>query len=71
MIIRDTIASSNLVSAGYDATSETLELEFQSGAVYQYYNVPPGVYEALRSAPSAGQFFAYQIKNQFPFSRTG
>ena len=36
---RDYVSSSNIVSVGYDPASETLEIEFQSGAVYQYYNV--------------------------------
>lgn len=68
---RDPVFSSNLISAGYDADSEILEIEFTSGSVYQYYNVPQSVYDALISAPSAGQFFAYQIRNAFPYSRVG
>lgn len=68
---REAISSSNLVSVGYDALSETLEIEFNSGSVYQYYNVSRSIYEALLAAPSAGRFFAYQIKNVFPYSRVG
>jgi len=41
---------------GYDSRSETLEVEFTNGAVYQYYNVPLTLYEAfmqrLRKASS-------------------
>lgn len=68
---RDPVSSSNIVSVGYDAPSETLEIEFMSGAVYQYYNVPQSIYDAFIAASSAGQFFAYQIKNAFPYSRVG
>ena len=68
---RDPVSSSNIVSVGYDAPSETLEVEFMSGSVYQYYNVPQSIYDAFIAAPSAGQFFAYQIKNAFPYSRVG
>ena len=68
---REPIASSNIVSVGYDPRSETLEVEFTSGSVYQYYNLPQSVYDAFLAAPSAGQFFAYQIKNAFPYSRVG
>jgi hypothetical protein len=68
---RDPVSSSNIVSVGYDAPSETLEIEFMSGSVYQYYNVPQSIYDAFIAAPSAGQFFAYQIKNAFPYSRVG
>lgn len=68
---RDQVSSSNIVSVGYDASSETLEIEFLGGSVYQYYNVPQSIFDAFKSAPSAGKFFAYQIKNAFPYSRVG
>jgi hypothetical protein len=68
---RDSVSSSSIVSIGYDAPSETLEIEFMNGSVYQYYNVPQSIYDALVAAPSAGQFVAYQIKNAFPYSRVG
>lgn len=68
---REPVPSSNILSVGYDMASETLEVEFVNGAVYQYYNVPQSIYDAFRAAPSAGQFLAYQIKNAFPYSRVG
>lgn len=68
---RDPVSSSNIASAGYDAASETLEVEFMNGSVYQYYNVSQAIYDAFVAAPSAGRFFAYQIKNAFPYSRVG
>ena len=42
---RQSVSSSNIVSVGYDPTSETLEVEFQSGGVYQYYNVGQSTYD--------------------------
>jgi hypothetical protein len=66
---RDPVASSNIISIGYDAESETLEVEFQNGVIYQYYNVPQSIYDAFIGAPSKGQFLAYQIRDRFPFSR--
>jgi hypothetical protein len=69
MPIQDGDSSSNIAAIGYDAASETLEVEFRSGGVYQYYNVPEPVYDAFRTASSAGQFLAYQIKDVFPYSR--
>ncbi len=68
---RHYVSSSNVSSIGYDAASQTLEVEFKDGSVYQYYNVPNGVYDAFMSAPSKGQFLAYQIKNVYPYSRVG
>ena len=68
---RDPVSSSNIAAIGYDAPSETLEVEFRNGSVYQYYNVPQSIYDAFTIASSAGQFLAYQIKNVFPYSRVG
>lgn len=66
---RAAVYSSNIVSAGYDSGSETLEIEFKDGAVYQYYNVNAHLYEQFQAAPSKGQFFNAYIKNAVPFSR--
>ena len=66
---RDPVVSSNIVSAGYEPSSETLEIEFASGGVYQYYNVPPSIYEAFLAAPSKGRFLVSQIKDRFPYAR--
>lgn len=66
---RDAVSSSNIMSAGYDSASETMEIEFKDGAVYQYYNVHEHLYEQFKSAPSKGQFFNVYIKNALPFSR--
>jgi hypothetical protein len=66
---RIVVSSSNIMSAGYDLGSETLEIEFQNGAVYQYYNVSSHLYEQFQAAPSKGQFFNAYIKNAVPFSR--
>lgn len=66
---RQSVSSTNVVSVGYDPESQTLEVEFYNGGVYQYYNIGQGVYDAFMSAPSKGQFLAYQIKNAYPYSR--
>jgi hypothetical protein len=68
---RESVASSNIASIGYDEPSQTLEVEFTNGAIYQYYNVTQIVFEQLIQAGSKGQFLAYQIKNAYPHSRVG
>ena len=68
---RAPVASTNIASVGYDEPSQTLEVEFTNGTVYQYYNVPQPVYEQLMQAASKGQYLAYQIKNAYPYSRVG
>lgn len=70
-MIRETVASSNIFSIGYDSMSETLEVEFTSGSVYQYYNINEAFFELLMQAPSKGQFLNTYIKNSYPYSRVG
>jgi hypothetical protein len=63
---REAVSSSNLASVGYDADTETLEVEFaKTGKVYQYYNVPLFMYERLMAAPSIGVFFNAEIRNVY------
>ena len=51
---RALVNSTTLRSAGYDAHSAVLELQFRHGAVYQYSLVPQRVYRDLLMAPSKG-----------------
>ena len=66
---REMVASSTILSAGYEAASETLEVEFKSGGTYQYYNVPESVYHDFMSSDSKGKFLHVYIKNSYPCSR--
>lgn len=63
------VTSSNLQSVGYDLDSETLEVEFHDGSVYQYSNVPQGEYDALMSADSKGTYFSANIRNRYPYTK--
>lgn len=64
------VNSSNLVAVGYDASSRTLRIQFNSG-LYDYYDVPESIYEGLMSAPSHGQYHARYIKNSFRYRKIG
>lgn len=61
--------SSSLVSAGYDAGTLVLELEFQNGHVYQYFDVPQTVYDEFMAAPSKGTFVNTVIKPSYRYAR--
>lgn len=63
------VDSSNISSIGYDEDSLTLEVEFHSGAVYQYFDVPLNVFEGLRDAGSKGQYFAQHIKGYYRYAK--
>lgn len=63
---RQPLESGAIASAGYDADTAVLELEFTSGEVYRYYAVPPSVHRALREADSAGRYFREHIREVYP-----
>lgn len=62
---RTPVESSNIKSVGYDQDTETLEIEFVSGAIYEYPGVPPSVHDGLMSAGSHGRYFASEIKDRY------
>ena len=66
---RQHVSSNNIRSIGYDLKSQTLEIEFHSGGIYQYFNVPKSTYDALMSASSHGSFFHRHIKDQFRWTK--
>ena len=52
-------------SIGYEAARGVLEIEFQSGAVYEYLDVPESVYSAFQQAESKGQYFNREIRDEY------
>ena len=66
---RQSVSSSNIRSIGYDSKSQTLEIEFHSGGIYQYLNVPESIYNALMSASSHGSYFHHYIKDQYRWTK--
>jgi hypothetical protein len=52
-------------SVGYDDTAKNLEIEFQTGLVYQYSGVPPKVYTDLMSSTEIGKYFTDKVRNRF------
>jgi len=64
---RTPVSSSNIRSIGYDSGSGTLEIEFNSGPVYQYFDVPESEYDGLMAASSHGTYFNASIKHAYQF----
>jgi hypothetical protein len=66
---RSPVSSSNIESVGYDEDSETLEVEFKNGTLYQYFDVPQGAFNGLVNAESVGGYLAENIKGVYRYSR--
>lgn len=63
------VSSTSVESVGYDEGSQTLEVEFKNGSVYQYFDVPEQTFEALRDSDSVGAYLASNIKGSYRYSR--
>lgn len=66
---RQYVNSSDIRSIGYDMLTTTLEIEFNSGGIYQYTGVSSTTYQLLMAASSHGKFFHANIKNKYPTTR--
>ena len=68
---RQGVNSSAIRSVGYDATHKMMEIEFISGVIYKYFDVPPAEYHALLKAESPGTIFNEQIKDAYRTTKIG
>ena len=64
-IKRKPVQSSVLAAVGYDAERRLLEIEFRSGAIYRYLEVPEEIHKRLLAAESKGHFFGAAIRDKF------
>lgn len=67
-MLREVVTSSSLRSIGYDRSTQTLEIEFESGSVYRYAGVPLELWLKLKRAPSKGKFFQAYVRDRFAAS---
>jgi len=61
---RAAVTSRSLRSLGYDPEQQVLEVQFSSGALYRYEEVPPDAVQALLEADSLGRHFNQVFKPQ-------
>lgn len=56
------VHSSQINAIGYAPATQAMRIEFKSGALYEYANVPQDVFDAFSAAPSIGSHFYKHIK---------
>jgi hypothetical protein len=61
--------STMAAQVGYDEDREILQIEFNSGAVYQYSEVEPELWEDLQTTDSIGSFYNQEIKGFYPSTK--
>ncbi len=62
---RQPVKSRILRSLGYNESTKILEIEFQTGLVYQYAGVPLKVYRELIRSEEIGKYFTDKVRNRF------
>lgn len=66
---RKRVNASKIRSVGYDPSSQTLEVEFSSGAILQYGRVSAELHRRFMASPSANSFFEDNIEESFTAKR--
>jgi hypothetical protein len=64
---RTPVTSTDIYAIGYDADTQTLEVEFNTGSVYAYSDVHQGEYDAFIDSGSKGKYFHANIKKRYSF----
>lgn len=63
------VQSSMANAMGYDQERQILQIEFASGAIYQYADVEPETWDSLQDSDSTGKFFNSHIKGYYESER--
>lgn len=66
---RDQVQSKAFFAQGYDPKTQTLEIQYHSGAVYQHKGVPETLYQCFLAAPSMGSYLNSGIKPAYDAER--
>jgi hypothetical protein len=61
---RHSVESTVIRAVGH---TRVLEIEFESGRVYQYYDVPEDIYEAILASDSKGRYFNTHVRGKYPY----
>lgn len=68
-VIEVIIESSNLKSASYNTESKDLIVTFNSGAIYEYNNVPWEMFTKFRMSKSQGKHFNENISRSYKYTK--
>lgn len=70
-LYRKVAGSDAVTHIGYDPVAGTLEVGFDHGGVYEYYDVPAMTAAGFEVAGSKGEYFNAVIKGAFKYARIG
>lgn len=61
--------SSMITSTAYQPHTETLELVFCNGGIYEYHQIEQEVYQQLMTSSSVGEYFNEYIRMRYPYTK--
>ena len=64
---RQAVDPASIRPMGYDPERDLLEIEFQSGEVYDYFDVPEETWVGLSEADSRGRYFLENIRDLYGY----
>jgi lysyl-tRNA synthetase class 2 len=70
-LYRKVSGSDAVVHIGYDPVAGTLEVGFDHGGTYEYYDVDIGTAAGFEVAGSKGEYFNQEIRGQYAYKRIG
>jgi len=63
------LTSRAIRTMAYDYKKRILQIQYQNGSVYNYFDVPELTWIALKNAPSKGRYVYYNIRTSFKYTR--
>lgn len=64
---RTQVESKVIATVGYDGSAATLEIEFHTGRIYQFMDVPASTASWFMQVPEKGSFFNRKIRDHYSF----
>jgi hypothetical protein len=59
--------STVISSMSYDVEAKLLTINFVTGRVYHYFDVPADVFQSLKTSGSKGTYFNLHIRNKYAY----
>jgi len=67
--IMQPVSSSHLTAIGYDDETESVFAEFKNGTTYEYFDVPPRVWQRFNQSKSKGKFLWANLRTNYNYAR--
>lgn len=68
-MVNQMVLSTEIEWIGYEKRNRMLQVEFLSGSIYQYDNVPEHVYYDFLAASSYGHFLEDEINGKYTYRK--